>query len=140
MSESKGIGIPTCISSTGSRFLIIGTSLGNLTIFEIGTKGYKTLNIPDQPNIGQVTSVAVSRDNRYVVAGYETGVIGIWDLNGFKLVKSEIVRKVKITKVLFCCHNSENFIVNDILGYVYMYTIESKFWVSTKYQLLVNKI
>lgn len=44
ISESKGVGMATCISSTGSRFLAIGTSMGNVALFEIGVKGYRTLS------------------------------------------------------------------------------------------------
>lgn len=33
LADIKGVGIPTCISSTGSRFLVIGTSLGNIGLF-----------------------------------------------------------------------------------------------------------
>ena len=33
IAEIKGVGVATCISSTGSRFLAIGTSLGNVALF-----------------------------------------------------------------------------------------------------------
>lgn len=67
-SQTKGVGVPTCIS-TSDRFLAIGTSIGNIVIFEIGLS-YKILNSPDQFKYKQVTSVSVSRDNRYLVSGY----------------------------------------------------------------------
>jgi hypothetical protein len=41
--EAKGVGIPTCIAGTGSRFLGLGTSLGNIAVFEVQVPGYKTL-------------------------------------------------------------------------------------------------
>jgi hypothetical protein len=41
--EKKGVGIPTVISATGSKFLAVGTSLGNTALFEVGVKGYKLL-------------------------------------------------------------------------------------------------
>ena len=31
--EVSGVGIPTCISGTGSKFLALGTSLGNIALF-----------------------------------------------------------------------------------------------------------
>ena len=48
LSVGRGIGIPTCISATGSRFLAIGTSLGNTVVFENEVKGHKQLNTEDQ--------------------------------------------------------------------------------------------
>lgn len=32
-SEVKGVGVPTCISSSGTKFLAIGTSIGNVIVF-----------------------------------------------------------------------------------------------------------
>lgn len=32
-SSSKGVGVPTCISATGTKFLAIGTSIGNIVVF-----------------------------------------------------------------------------------------------------------
>jgi len=40
---SKGVGMPTVISATGSKFLAVGTSMGNIALFEVGVKGYKIL-------------------------------------------------------------------------------------------------
>ncbi len=41
--QNTDIGIPTVISATGSKFLAVGTSLGNIALFEIGVNGYKLL-------------------------------------------------------------------------------------------------
>lgn len=42
-SEAKGVGIPNCISGTGSKFLALGTSMGNIALFEIEVDGYRIL-------------------------------------------------------------------------------------------------
>lgn len=122
-SESKGVGVPTCISTSGNKFLAVGTSIGNVVIFEIGVKGYRILGTPDQNKYGQTTSVSVSRDNRYLVSGYETGLLIVWDLYSFKVVKTIFLQKNRILKVLFCSDNYENFVSTDSEGYIYMYTI-----------------
>jgi hypothetical protein len=31
--EKNGVGIPTVITATGSRFLAVGTSMGNIAVF-----------------------------------------------------------------------------------------------------------
>lgn len=41
--NNTSIGIPTAISATGNRFLALGTSMGNIVIFEIGVRGNKIL-------------------------------------------------------------------------------------------------
>lgn len=85
-------------------------------------KGHKLLNTEDQFKFGQVTSVSVSRDNRYLVAGHESGLIVLWDLYSFKVVKKELLHKHRILKAQFC-ENYENFVVSDAGGNVYMFTI-----------------
>lgn len=94
--------MPTCISTSGNKFLSIGTSIGNCVIFEIGVKGHKLLNTPDQNKYGQVTSISISRDNRYLVSGYESGLVILWDLYSFKSIKTILLQKNRIIKVLFC--------------------------------------
>ena len=78
--EKKGVGIPTVISATGSKFLAVGTSLGNTALFEVGVKGYKLLGSAEHRKYGQVTSVSISRDNKYLVTGQEGGMLTVWDL------------------------------------------------------------
>jgi WD40 repeat protein len=99
------VGVPTCISTSGNRFLAIGTSIGNVVIFEVGVKDFRTLSRADQNKYGQVTSISVSRDNCYLVTGYETGLVILWDLYNFKLVKTILLHKNRILKVLFCGEN-----------------------------------
>ena len=41
--ENNGVGIPTVIAATGSKFLAVGTSMGNIAVFQVGVKGYKLL-------------------------------------------------------------------------------------------------
>lgn len=60
------------------------------------------LSTPDQSKYGQATSISISRDNRYIVAGYETGLVILWDLYSFKVVKTILLQKNRILKVLFC--------------------------------------
>jgi WD40 repeat protein len=81
------------------------------------------LNRADQNKYGQVTSISVSRDNCYLVTGYETGLVILWDLYNFKLVKTILLHKNRILKVLFCGENYENFVTSDSEGYLYMCTI-----------------
>jgi predicted NBD/HSP70 family sugar kinase len=38
-----GIGVPCCLSATSKRFLVIGTSLSNIVLFEVGLKQHKVL-------------------------------------------------------------------------------------------------
>ncbi len=79
--QSKGVGIPTVISATGTKFLAVGTSMGNIALFEIGVKGYKILGNPDHKNYGQITTVAISKDNRYLIGGQQKGLLTVWDLS-----------------------------------------------------------
>eukprot|EP00919_Chromeraceae_sp_WS-2016_P024117 GHVR01057111.1.p1 GENE.GHVR01057111.1~~GHVR01057111.1.p1 ORF type:complete len:103 (-),score=4.17 GHVR01057111.1:147-455(-) len=85
--QNKDVGIPTAISATGSRFLAIGTSMGNVALFEIGVEGYKILGTAEQRKFGLVTSVTISRDNKYLVSGHESGLIAIWDLYYLSVIK-----------------------------------------------------
>lgn len=92
----------TCISTSGNKFLAIGTSIGNIVVFEVGVKGHRVLNTADQRKYGQATSLCISRDNRYIVAGYETGLVVLWDLYSLKVAKTVLLQKNRILKVLFC--------------------------------------
>ena len=94
--------MPTCISTSGNKFLALGTSIGNIVVFEVGVKGHRVLSTADQNKYGQTTSISISRDNRYIVAGFETGLVILWDLYSFKVVKTILLQKNRILKVLFC--------------------------------------
>jgi WD40 repeat protein len=59
-----------------------------------------------------VTSIALSKDNKYLVCGQEGGLLSVWDLNYFSELKRELASKSKIIKLLFCSENE--FILNDI--------------------------
>jgi hypothetical protein len=39
---AKGVGIPTVITSNGIKYLVVGTTFGNVVLFEAG-KGKKVL-------------------------------------------------------------------------------------------------
>jgi hypothetical protein len=41
--NSKGVGIPTVITSNSIRYLAVGTSFGNVVLFEVGNKSKKVL-------------------------------------------------------------------------------------------------
>lgn len=86
-SENRGVGLPTCISTTGDKFLAVGTSNSTIAVFEVGVKGHKILKNGDGKNLGSVLSVSISRDNKYLVAGHESGVISLWDMFYFSLSK-----------------------------------------------------
>ncbi len=81
------IGIPTAIAVSEDKFLAVGTSMGNVAIFQIGIKGYKILGSNEQRKYGSVLSLSISRDNKYLVTGHETGLVAVWDLYYFTLVK-----------------------------------------------------
>lgn len=88
--------------------------MGNVVLFEIGVKGHRVLGTQELRKYGQVTSVALARDSRYLVVGYEAGVVVLWGLYYFDLLKQELPSTAKVMQVLFCSENSETFISNDI--------------------------
>ena len=75
------MGISTVITATGSKFLGVGTSMGNIALFEVGVKGYKLLGTSEHKKYGQITSISISKDNKYLVGGQEGGLLTVWDLN-----------------------------------------------------------
>ena len=77
----------------------------------------------ESKKFGQITSVSISRDNRYIVGGYESGMVLVWDLYNFKVVKQEKVNNCRIIKVLFCSESYEYFVVIDEKGFAYLFTI-----------------
>lgn len=79
--------MPTAISATGDRFLAVGTSMGNIVIFEIGVKGTKMLSTAEQRKFGCISSLSISKDNKYLAAAHENGLITLWDLQYFSLLK-----------------------------------------------------
>jgi WD40 repeat protein len=88
--------------------------MGSIVIFEIGVKGNKILGNSlillignaEQKKFGCVSSISISRDNKYLVAGYDSGLVTLWDLYYFTLVKQEINSRAKILQVLFCSSTS----------------------------------
>jgi hypothetical protein len=88
--------------------------MGSIVIFEIGVKGNKILGNclftlignAEHKKFGSVSSISISRDNKYLVAGYDSGLVTLWDLYYFTLVKQEINSRAKILQVLFCSSTS----------------------------------
>lgn len=61
--------------------------MGNVAVFEVGVKGYKLMGTAEHKKYGQVTSIAISKDNKYLVCGQEGGLLSVWDLNYFSELK-----------------------------------------------------
>ena len=43
--------------------------MGNIALFEVGVKGYKLLGTSEHKKYGQITSISISKDNKYLVGG-----------------------------------------------------------------------
>lgn len=56
-----------------------------------------------------------------------------------KQVKTVLLQKNRILKVLFTGDGYENFISNDSEGYIYMFTVEKHLWTGVRSQLLIDK-
>ena len=79
-STSKGVGIPTVITSNSIKYLAIGTSFGDIVLFEVGNKGKTVLGTSENRKYGMISAMAISREGRYLVSGQENGLITLWDL------------------------------------------------------------
>jgi hypothetical protein len=67
--SSTGVGIPTVITSNSTHYLALGTSFGNVVLFEVGNRGKKILGTADNRKYGQISAIAISREGRYLVCG-----------------------------------------------------------------------
>jgi WD40 repeat protein len=124
---AKGVGLPTCIYSTSSKYLAIGTTFSNIALFEVGSRDYKILKDTDkkQTLTGNPISIAMSDDSKWLIAGYECGSIGLWDLPSLSLVKTvptTIPESPTIIKLLFWKGNTD-FLSLDSSGNVLLHTI-----------------
>ena len=61
----------------------------------------------------------------------------IWDLYYYSELKRELATRSKIIKLVFCTENE--FIMNDIEGNIFLYTIEKYLWVNLKSQRIFEK-
>ncbi len=61
--------------------------MGNIAVFQVGVKGHKILGTVEQRKFGAVLVLAMSKDNKYLIAGHESGLIAVWDLGYFSLFK-----------------------------------------------------
>jgi WD40 repeat protein len=84
---AKGVGIPTVITTNSVKYLAVGTSFGNVVLFKVGDKGKNVLGNADNRKYGAITSIAISREGRYLVSGQENGLITIWDLGTMSELK-----------------------------------------------------
>jgi len=71
------------------------------------------------------------------VCGQENGLITIWDLTTMSEIKKELATDTKIVKMLFC--SESQFILADLEGNVYLFTIENYFWIKLKKDRLFEK-
>lgn len=85
---NKFVGLPTSIFATSSKFLAIGTSQSSVVLFEMGVKNYKLLETVNKNKYGSVTSITISKDNLFMVCGYQNGYLTLWDLSTFSLTKT----------------------------------------------------
>lgn len=66
---ARGVSVPTCVFSTSSKFLAIGTTLSNIALFEVGVKDFKILK-DDSKTHGKPTSICISDDNKWLVGSF----------------------------------------------------------------------
>ena len=78
--SARGVGIPTVITSNSIKYLAIGTSFGNVVLFEVGNKNKIILGTVENRRHGQISAIAISRSGRYLISGQENGLITVWDL------------------------------------------------------------
>lgn len=139
---AKGVGLPTCIFTTSSKYMAIGTSLANIALFEVGSKDYRVLKDTEKKNVlvGNPVSIAMSEDSKWMVVGFEGGGVGLWDLASLSLVKtvpSMMQDSSKIVKVLFWKGNTD-FLSVDMTGNVILHTIEKYVWTSIRSRKLFS--
>lgn len=140
--NAKGVGLPICIHSTSSKYLAIGTTLANIALFEVGSRDYKVLKDTEmkQVIVGNPISVVMSEDSKWLVAGFEGGGIGLWDLASLSLVKtvpSIVAGSPTIIKLLFWKGNTD-FLSLDSAGNVILHTIEKYVWTSIRSRRLFS--
>lgn len=124
------MGIPTVITTNSVKYLAVGTSFGNVVLFEVGNKGKRVLGNATNRKYGAISSIAISREGRYLVSGQENGLITIWDLGTMSELKKEQATDSKIIKIIFC--SETQFLLADLEGNVFLFTIEHYFWVKIK--------
>lgn len=135
-----GIGVPCCLSATSKRFMAVGTSLSNIVLFEVGVRQHKLLHPDETANYGPALSLDISRDSKYMVAGFANGAITVWDLSYFTLAKTiPSASGQPITKVGFCSDAYSEFVSVDLDGNVFLHTVEKYVWVSVRNKRLVNR-
>ena len=68
-STAKGVGIPTVVTSNSIKYLAVGTSFGNIVLFEVGNKGKTVLGTAENRKFGMISAMAISKEGRYLVSG-----------------------------------------------------------------------
>lgn len=108
--------IEAIVVSPNGDSLIVGTSKAGVLIFDLETEKY--IPIPDSLLI-PVQFLSFSRDGSFLIAGFESGVIQIWDfkdkelryeipsLNAFRLL--EVYLSIENAKALLLFDDEENF-------------------------------
>ena len=85
------------------RHLIIGTSLGLVSLFDFYTEIFKWFgHASDLYQYGSVTAVDVSYEEEMLVAGHENGTLCVYDLVTGKLLKAfSTVHKFAVLAIKF---------------------------------------
>ena len=102
-SKASGPGIPTAIS-IHSKFITIGTSRSMVLVFDHFEELHQILKPATRGETdGPVTAIDVSSGSDYLVCGYRSGKVVLWDImKGTSLKASTDMHMAPITGLRFC--------------------------------------
>eukprot|EP01117_Protostelium_nocturnum_P016173 TRINITY_DN6351_c0_g1_i1.p1 TRINITY_DN6351_c0_g1~~TRINITY_DN6351_c0_g1_i1.p1 ORF type:complete len:1371 (+),score=513.48 TRINITY_DN6351_c0_g1_i1:503-4615(+) len=121
--KKNRLGIPTCLSVHHHR-IIVGTSYGMVLVFNENEELVWKISNEGEMELGPVTTVdsTTFSQQQYIAAGYENGMILVWDSFTKKLLKKLKIESSPILHLKFLA-DKNRFVAVDEKGKMNSFTI-----------------
>jgi len=121
------IGNATCIKAT-TRDVAIGTSLGFVVIFNMEQQMKGMLGNVSLTEHGSVSCIAVSPSGEWLLAGYSSGVVLVWELKTAALIRKITDAFGSPVENMSFLRDKQRFIASDSKGLVKLFTLTRLFF------------
>jgi WD40 repeat protein len=107
-------------SLKGDRFAFINNDFK----FEIWKLGSRPIRIPVDLTYGEVTSLGISPDGEFLVAGHDSGRVEVWEIQSQRLIRHIEDNNAGVTTIIFG-ETKNDFVTTDWEGGIYLYKYEA---------------
>lgn len=126
--ENK-IGLPSAITTLDNKYLIVGTTLCSVIVFDVG-ENEPVIVKPEKTGYGAIVTIDISKDEIFIACGCESGFIFFINKSSSsisKVIPPEVLN-VSISRLMFIGDSYGSLLRSDVEGNIFVYSVEKFIW------------